>query len=187
MRVFKICFFILFRCSDIFAASQYNIVEGSSLLGSGKVSVSAKDKKALVIVFLSAKCPCSDSHVKELKKLHAEYPEFAFVAVHSNADETKDLANKYFQQVKIPFPIIEDQNSLLANTYNALKTPHAFVVMPDGKIVYQGGVSSSNNFNKAERKFLREALEDIQHNHSVRTPTGRTLGCVISRNQPQVW
>lgn len=187
MRKYLACLIFFAFSSAVQAVPQMAEVRGRDLLKSSKVAVSVENKKALVVVFLSAKCPCSNSHIDELKALANDYPDFSFVGVHANADEGPELSTPYFQKAGLPFPVIQDQNLELADRYRALKTPHAFVIKPDGKIAYQGGASSSNQFSSASRKYLREALEDIQNNRPVGTPEGRTLGCAISRGEKNVW
>jgi hypothetical protein len=169
------------------AAPQTKFIEGRSLLTDVKVQVDSKDKKGLVVIFLSAKCPCSNSHNIELRDLAQSYKEFNFVAVHSNVDEGKELSKPYFEKAAFPFPVIEDEKAQIADKLQALKTPHAYIFSSSGDVLYQGGVSNSKDCAKADRKFLREALEDLHAGKSVRTPEGRTLGCAISRGEKNVW
>jgi peroxiredoxin len=171
----------------IYAAPQIKNISGEDLLTAQKVNVSADGKKGLVVVFLSAKCPCSNSHVTELKDLASKFPEFTYVAVHSNVDEGKDLSKPYFEKAAFPFPVIEDKKSELADLLQAFKTPHSFILLPNGNIAYQGGVSNSKDCAKSDRKYLREALQDLDAGKTVRTPEGRTLGCAISRGEKNVW
>lgn len=163
-----------------FAGELPTMISGASLHHAGKQEIKP-GAKGLAIVFLSAKCPCSNSHLGELKALAKDYPEFSFAGVHANADEPVELARKYFNDAALPFAVIEDAGQKLAEQFRALKTPHAFVVGPKGDLLYKGGVSSSSDFARAEHKYLREALEDLQQGRAVRTPSARTLGCVIAR------
>lgn len=160
---------------------------GKNIVDMMDTRIDIKDKKGLVVVFLSAACPCSNSHVKEVAQLSKEYPDFYFVGVHSNADETKELTVEYFKKVNLPFPILHDENSKIADQYKALKTPHAFIVLNNGEAVYQGGVSNSQIFENANRKYLREALSDLSENKKIKTSSGRTLGCAIARGEKHVW
>lgn len=169
------------------AAPQTKSIEGKDLLTEAKVHVDANDKKGLVVVFLSARCPCSNSHNTELRDLANAYKEFNFVAVHSNVDEGKDISKPYFEKAAFPFPVIEDEKAKLADDLKAFKTPHAYIFGSNGEVLYQGGVSNSKDCAKADKKFLREALEDLHAGKSVRTPEGRTLGCAISRGEKNVW
>ena len=169
------------------AAPQTKSLEGKNLLTGETVQVDASNNKGLVVVFLSAKCPCSNSHNTELRDLAQTYKDFNFVAVHSNVDEGKDLSKPYFEKAAFPFPVIEDEKSKLADQLQASKTPHAFIFASSGEVLYQGGISNSKDCAKADRKFLREALVDLHSGKVVRTPEGRTLGCAISRGEKNVW
>lgn len=161
--------------------STTQAIQGNMLLTGQKVVVNSMGKKGLVVVFMSAKCPCSNSHNAELIDLSNTYKDFNFAVVHSNLDEGQNISKPYFEKVNFPFPVIEDQKAEIADSLKAFKTPHAYVFNSDGKVLYEGGMSSSKDLSKADRKYLREALEDIQAGKVVRTPVGRTLGCFISR------
>lgn len=162
-------------------------LKGPEVVGGHQVTPNLKGRKGVVVAFLSAVCPCSNSHLKELSALSNEYPDFDFFGVHSNTDEEKEPTQKYFREANLPFPTIQDSGARIADAYKALKTPHVFVILTSGEVAYQGGVSSSRNFDSADRKFLREALEDLKQHRAVKTPEGRTLGCVIAREEKHVW
>lgn len=139
--------------------------------------------KGLVVVFLSAKCPCSKSHMSELAELAREFKEFAFVGVHSNMDESEELAKNYFTELKLPFPVIRDSEAKIADRFKALKTPHAFVLAPSAEPLFQGGMSDSKDCADAGRRFLREALTAINAGKTPKERSVRTLGCAIVRRR----
>ena len=178
----QVIYFVLtLLLSAMAVASDLNFVSGHGAIRGEPIKIAAEKNRPLVVVFLSARCPCSHSHLDELRTLAQEFSSFKFVAVHSNSDEDERMAKDYFQTNPLPFPAIKDVKAALANKFKANKTPHAFVVNENGDIEYQGGVSSSERFQKAERKYLREALTDLVENKLVRTPHARTLGCAIGR------
>jgi peroxiredoxin len=143
--------------------------------------------KGTVVVFLSAKCPCSNSHIGVLKNLASEFKDFAFVGVHSNVDESPEVSKEYFKNANLPFSVIQDPKAKIADAYKASKTPHAFLVAADGTVKYKGGVTDSKNGGAAESQYLREALTELQNGKEVSRPEGRTLGCAISRGEKFVW
>lgn len=171
----------IFSLLAISAFGEDSRIQGKDLFSAKPAEFSAKGKSGLVAVFLSAVCPCSNSHLGELRALAKDFPGFAFVGIHSNSNEDASLTKTYFQNAALGFPILQDEGMQLADRFKALKTPHAFLLDPEGRIVYQGGVSSSRVFENADQKFLREALGDLRAKQKVRTPRGRTLGCVIYR------
>lgn len=156
---------------------------GKDLSGLNKTLVEIGSKEALVVVFLSAKCPCSNSHIEELSKLSSDFPNFSFVGIHSNMDESELQSEEYFKKVKLPFPVIQDREANYADQFAAFKTPHSFILNYKGEVLYQGGVSNSHDLKNSNRLFLREALEDVSKGQKVRNSEGRTLGCFIVRKK----
>jgi len=142
-----------------------------------------QDKKGHVIIFMSAKCPCSNSHAAELIKLADLYKDFRFTAVHSNMDETYESAQDYFKKLGLKFDIVQDEKAEMADQLKAFKTPHVFVLSPNAEILYHGGITNSSHAPSATQHFLADALEDIHQNRPVKVSEGRTLGCVISRTK----
>ncbi len=139
------------------------------------------ESKFTVLVFLSAKCPCSNSHISQLRELAKKYPQFKFFGAHSNGDEAPTDARQYFTGANLSFPVLSDPRAKLADQFKAFKTPHAFILNAAGETVYQGGVTNSSNASSATQFFLSDALTDIANNREVRIKEGRTLGCVITR------
>ena len=174
-----LCFFLW--ASQAMASVDLTSISGKQVITGEESTISVGQKKGLVVVFLSAVCPCSNSHVVELGRLQREFKAFEFVGVHSNVDEPREKTLEYFKKVDLPFPVVQDQKAQIANSFKAYKTPHAFIISKTGEKLFQGGVSSSSDFSSADKNYLREALEDIDQGKKVRTPMVRTLGCAISR------
>lgn len=142
-----------------------------------------KAGKATVVVFLSVNCPCSKGHEKALAKIYQEFqgPEFQFIGVHSNADESYENTVAHFKEAQMPFPVIQDQGAQIAEELLALKTPHAYVIDPEGKILYQGGVDDSHQAVTARENYLENTLTLIRKNQPVLKSNVRVLGCAIKR------
>lgn len=155
-------------------------ISGPDLVSGEPVKVESGDL-GTVVAFLSANCPCSRSHVPELKKLSAEYPQFRYVGVHSNRDEDLVPSREYFAGEKLGFPVIEDSEAKIADQFRALKTPHVFIILKSGRVAFQGGMTDSKDCAKADAKYLKDALDDLAAGKQVRNPEVRTLGCSISR------
>lgn len=145
------------------------------------VTLKTSDKATTVIVFMSAKCPCSISHLPEIKSLATDFPNVQFIGIDANQDETREMGQAYFSQAGLPFPVLRDEKSKYAYQLKAVKTPHAFVLDSSGNVLFQGGVSDSAKFPHANKKYLREALTDLKLGVAVRTPLARALGCAINR------
>jgi peroxiredoxin len=134
-----------------------------------------------VVVFLSARCPCSMSHEPTLKALAEEFKEAKFIGVHSNSDEDAQESASHFEAAHLPFPVIQDTAANLANQFGALKTPHVFVLNKEGKVIFQGGVDDSHNASRATQPFLKAALTSMRAGLTPEITQARSLGCIIRR------
>ncbi len=141
----------------------------------------AESKKGSVLVFLSAQCPCSHAHIGHLSELAKTNPEIKFIGVHSNANETKAESERYFRSQKLPFPVIQDEASEWADRLKAHRTPHAYLVTPEGNLAYQGGVTSSADPAKADSFYLKVTLKKFLGGEVIESSRSRVLGCQIAR------
>lgn len=139
-----------------------------------------------VWVFLSSRCPCSNSHIDKIRAAAREFDgkEFEFVGVNSNQDETAAESESYFAKQRLGFRVERDEGVKIADRLGALKTPHVFIESAEGKILYQGGVDDSRDAHSTGVNYLREALDEIHRSVPVSHPRTRALGCVISRRRP---
>ena len=180
--IFALSFGVLLGISLIPARSSALGHSGKDLLTGREVRFPSKEDRIPVLVFLSAKCPCSRSHEPELKRLHARFAGagFEFIGVHSNQDETSSESKKHFKEAALPFPVIEDRGAKLADEFRALKTPHVFV-LKGNEVVFQGGVDDSADGARAKKRFLEDALATLQQGKPLEVSRARALGCAIQR------
>ncbi len=164
------------------ASSLASVRSGKDLLTGREVRFPSQEGRTPVLVFLSAKCPCSRSHEPELKRLHSRFAGagFEFIGVHSNQDETLAESKKHFKEAALPFPVIEDRGAKLADEFRALKTPHVFV-LKGNEVVFQGGVDDSADGARAKKRFLEDALAALQQGKPLELTRARALGCAIQR------
>lgn len=139
------------------------------------------------LVFLSASCPCSQSHVDHLNHLQKQHPNLKIYGVMTDqwiADRLPQI-NNYYTKKNFSFPVIKDEKQKLIQDYKALKTPHVVLLKkgPDQshQVIYRGGVSDQRNFSQSKKKFLAENLMALQKNTPIPYQQGRSLGCYIRR------
>ncbi|MGE4232456.1 MAG: redoxin family protein [Bacteriovoracia bacterium] len=155
----------------------------NDLVSGKKIAISTKKNPvARVVAFISAKCPCSASHEKELKQLSEEFKNVEFIGFHSNQDEPSKLARNYFSKAHIGFSVFSDKDAKIADELGAFKTPHVFVFDSKSKLIYQGGVDDSHSLEKASKHYLREVLNAVRDGRQPPYSETRTLGCVIRRS-----
>lgn len=185
MRTFA-CLLALLACILATEARALQVpvaIEGRALADASSVKIDPRDGSRLtVIVFLSARCPCSASHEPLLASLAREFGTQArFVGIHSNADEPAEESGAHFKQAALPFPVIQDTGSRLADAFGAVKTPHAFVLGKNGEILFQGGVDDTHDAASATKPYLKNALEALRAGRAPEISLARSIGCQIRR------
>src|SRR5437870_311210 len=84
-----------------------------------------KDKKAIVLVFLSSDCPVSTSYSQSLAELATEHAKqgVAFLGLTVNQDETPAQVAKFARDYNLPFPLYLDRKFAAADAVKADVTP----------------------------------------------------------------
>lgn len=163
-------------------AHAFTSLEAADALTGQARTIKVNDgSRVTAVVFISARCPCSLSHESLLKEMSAEFPEVSFVGIHANANESTEEAKAHFAKAALPFPVLHDAKAKIANEFRALKTPHVFVLDPQGEVVFSGGVTDSHDAPRASQNYLRAALLALRGGRKPEPKAVRTLGCVIAR------
>src|SRR5262245_57688788 len=80
-----------------------------------------KDKKAVVVVFLSFECPVSNSYAQPLADMANELGKHgvAFLGLTTNTDESDADLAKHVKEFKLPFPVACDRKLAAATAFKA--------------------------------------------------------------------
>lgn len=133
---------------------------------------------AVVVVFLSAVCPYSNSHERHLKELDQRFEaqNVLFIGINSNRTETLDEVAAHARKAGVSFPMMKDVGNKVADLLGARVTPEAFVFDREARLRYRGRVRS-----KIGSPELQEALEAVLAGRPVKTPVAKAFGCTIVR------
>ncbi len=181
MRKFIIFFSIIFSISS-FAKINLPQVKSFDLVSNKDKTVTFKqDTKYRVFYFLNSNCPCSQAHFDHLNGLKQKYPKFSFMGFQSNDEVEKEDARAYFDKFNLTFPVFLDQSLEFANIFQAMKTPHVFVLDNKGELVFQGGATNSRNPERATKFYLKDALAALNKGITPSITNAKTIGCYIQR------
>lgn len=76
-----------------------------------------------------------------------------------------------------------DPAGTVGRAYGARTTPHLFVIDPQGKLIYMGGIDDKRSTNPADnrtaRNHVRAALEEALAGKPVSVPTSQPYGCSV--------
>ncbi len=153
-----------------------------------RVSLSSfKDKKAIVVVFVGTECPVNNVYLPCLTELHKQYaPQgVQFLAINANIQDSPARVAEHAKQHALPFPVLKDEGSLLADRFGAQRTPETFLLDPAGKVLYRGRIDDQFGVGfkrpSPTRRDLAEAIEQVLAGKVVTQPTTQVAGCIISR------
>lgn len=146
-----------------------------------------KDRKAVVVVFLGTECPVNNLYLPRLAELHKEYADkgVQFVAINSNSQDTVQRVAAHAKQNTIPFPVLKDDGSKVADLFAAQRTPEAFLLDGERKVAYRGRIDDQYGIGfqrpKATSRDLAQALDEVLAGKAVSTPMTSAPGCLIAR------
>jgi peroxiredoxin len=150
-------------------------------------TLSAHKEKAIVVVFLGTECPLNNQYAPRRAELHKEFAtrEVAFAAINANCHDTPVSIAAHAREYGIPFPVLRDTAGSVADSMGARRTPEAFVLDGERRIVYQGRVDDQFGIGfkrvKPTRRDLAEAIEEVLAGKAVSVAKTTTQGCLIDR------
>ena len=146
-----------------------------------------KDKKAVVVLFLGTQCPINNAFMPRLAELRKTYSPkgVQFLAINSNRQDDMKAIAEHAKEYAIPFPVLRDEGSAIADRFGARRTPEAFVLDAERKIRYQGRIDDQFGIGFQRPQPLRHdlavALDEVLAGKAVSRPTTPVAGCLIGR------
>ena len=139
----------------------------------------------LVVTFLSGKCPVSNALHPSIATASKTYGEkgVKFLGIMSNSTEkTVEVAASVRKQ-GIEFPLLDDPGNKVADLFDAIGTPHMFIIDKTGKLSYSGAFCDNwKEMDKAKRWMFKEALDAVLAGKAPAEPEPDDfVGCSIKR------
>jgi peroxiredoxin len=138
--------------------------------------------RIVIVNFWSAECPHSERTDCYLVSLLEQWQgEVVMLSMAANRNESAQMAALAAKTRRLPKVLIDAEHAV-ADLYDALTTPHAFVVDREGFLRYRGAVDNITfRQREATRFFLQEAVEALLQGHLPELPETPAYGCVIVR------
>lgn len=171
------------------------------------LSVRALGGKTVVVNFWATRCPVQRGYEKRLAKIVADYEKkgVVFLMVNSNAmngelskdavkgrapDEPteKELEKSYpeiratLRKHELPYRVIVDDESKLANLFGAKTTPDIFVFDAKRTFVYRGAIDDDQRGRKVDETYLTDVLDTLlDPKKTMKAYETPSVGCSIKR------
>src|SRR5437660_646770 len=143
-----------------------------------------RDKKAVVVVFLSFECPVSNSYAQPLADMANEYAKhgIAFLGLTTNNDETDADIARHVRDYKLPFPVYCDRKLAAAEAFKADVTPEGFVLDGDFNLRHRGRIDNADSerpkkHGKVTEHNLRQVIGEVLSGRPIGVAATVAIGC----------
>jgi peroxiredoxin len=138
--------------------------------------------RIVIVNFWSAECPHSERTDRSTMACLVQWGEdVRMLSVAANRNEPVSLLEEAARARRLPMVLI-DADHAVADLYEAVTTPHAFVVDREGILRYRGAVDDVTfRQRKATRFFLEEAVEALLEKRLPDVQETPAYGCTIVR------
>lgn len=147
-----------------------------------------QDKQLVVVAFLGTECPLVKLYGPKLQKLNDEFAEkLAVIGMNSNTQDSLTEINAYANRHEITFPFLKDVGNVVADQFDAKRTPEVFLLDADRNVRYRGRIDDQYSVglirDAATEHNLRDAIEQLLAGKDVAVPETEAVGCHIGRLQ----
>lgn len=147
------------------------------------------DGNAVVVVFLGTSCPIGNAYVPVLNDLQKRYEDqgVRVLGINANLTDDADEVAAHARDFELTFPMLNDENQIVADLFAAERTPEAFIVSRRGNVLYRGRIDDRFGYThrraKPKRHDLEEALKEVLAGKEVTKAEVEADGCLITRRE----
>ena len=144
---------------------------------------SLRGSKGTVLIFIAVQCPVSNAYNERMEKLAEDYKAkgITVIGINSNVSESADDVKNHAAQNNLKFTILKDAGNKIADRLGASKTPEAYLLDANNKLLYHGRIDNSKDAAGVNSSELRDAIESTLAGKPVEKTSAMAFGCTIKR------
>jgi peroxiredoxin len=138
--------------------------------------------RIVIVNFWSAECPHSERTDRSTMACLVQWGQAVqMLSIAANRNEPVPMLAEAARVRRLPMVLV-DADDAVADAYEAVTTPHSFVVDRDGILRYRGAVDDVTfRQRKATRFYLEEAVERLLAGRLPELQETTSYGCTIVR------
>jgi peroxiredoxin len=138
--------------------------------------------RIVIINFWSAECPHSERADRSIMACLVQWGEdVQLLSIAANRNEPLQMVAEAACARRLPLVLI-DMDHVVADLYEAVTTPHAFVMDREGVLRYRGAIDDVTfRHRKANRFYLEEAVKALLGGQKPDVQETPAYGCTIIR------
>jgi peroxiredoxin len=146
-----------------------------------------RERKLLVIAFLSADCPLTKLYAPRLAELQREFEGrgVGFAGIFPNGCDSRAALARFGEGHDIAFPLLKDDGGRIADHFGATRTPEVFLLDAARRVRYRGRIDDQYDTRTHRagptRRDLALAIAELLADKPVSVPQTRVAGCLIAR------
>lgn len=139
--------------------------------------------KGAVVIFIATKCPVSNAYNDRMQKLAQDFKAKGINVIGINSNNTEPAAEvkSHATEKGLTFTILKDEANKIADRLGATRTPEAYVLDANMKLVYHGRIDNSQKVEGITSEDLRDALNEMLAGKAITKTGGAAFGCTIKR------
>jgi peroxiredoxin len=139
---------------------------------------SLKEKKTVVLFFMSEGCGTTWRYEKRVGKFLKEYGDknVVMMGVRCSAIDTLEGIKKYAEARHFDMPVLNDERGELTKFFKVRNTPSFIVIDKKGVLRYKGGYDDNAEEANVTRTYLVDAVNAVLEGKEVKTKETRALG-----------
>jgi peroxiredoxin len=138
--------------------------------------------RIVILNFWSAECPHSERADRSLMACLVQWgAEVTLLSVAANRNEPAQMLEEVAKARRIP-TVLLDPGHAIADLYEAVTTPHVFILDRDGILRYRGAVDDVTfRHRTATRFYAEEAVDALLEGRLPEFQESIAYGCAIVR------
>lgn len=149
-----------------------------------EVSLSDFAGKTVVLEWINPDCPFVQRHYKSdtMTNLAAKWgeKEVVWLAINSTHYMGAEDNLKFAMAHGIEYPILADPTGEVGRAYEAVTTPHMYVIDGEGNIVYNGAIDDDKRgSSKSPKNYVDAALASATGGSAVEEANTKPYGCSV--------
>ncbi len=144
---------------------------------------SLKGKNGAVLIFISVQCPISNGYNERVQAMAEAYGKRGInvIGINSNATENVDAVKAHAAEKHFTFVVLKDDGNKIADKLGATRTPEAYLLDANSKLVYHGRIDNSKDESQVNANELRDAMDALLAGKPITKTTAMAFGCSIKR------
>lgn len=149
--------------------------------------------KYVVLEWTNPGCPYVRKHYDSGNMPATQQDAIAKGAVWLSINSTEKASGDYLEPGKLtawlrerksqPTAVLMDEEGQAGRAYGARTTPHMYIVNPQGRLVYAGGIDSIPSANPEDIRratnYVKQAMAETAAGKPISSATTRPYGCSI--------